>query len=121
MLTSLAASGVAFMYSALVDVFALANLMTVFTYVIMMVRMLVCMSMCVVLFHSSKVSLCICILMELCDRAMQYQLVTKIPLSHLQVFAGFLINLNSLADWISWLQYLSIFRYALHVRYYIFV
>ena len=48
MLTSLAASGVAFMYSALVDVFALANLMTAFTYVIMMVRMLVCMSICVV-------------------------------------------------------------------------
>ena len=43
-LTSLAASGVAFMYSALVDVFALANIMTAFTYVIMMVRMLMYVS-----------------------------------------------------------------------------
>ncbi|XP_065906231.1 broad substrate specificity ATP-binding cassette transporter ABCG2-like isoform X2 [Dysidea avara] len=65
-LTSVAASGVAFVFSALVDVFALANIMAAFTYVIMM------------------------------------------------VFAGFLINLNSLADWLSWLQYISVFRYSLH-------
>ena len=36
-LTSVAASGVAFVFSALVDVFALANIMAAFTYVIMMV------------------------------------------------------------------------------------
>ncbi|XP_065903793.1 broad substrate specificity ATP-binding cassette transporter ABCG2-like [Dysidea avara] len=36
-LASVAASGVAFVFSALVDVFALANIMTAFTYVIMMV------------------------------------------------------------------------------------
>ena len=36
----------------------------------------------------------------------------------LQVFAGFLININSLGGWISWLQYFSIFRYSLHVRMY---
>jgi len=36
-LTSTAASGVAFLYSPLVDVFALANIMTAYTYVIMMV------------------------------------------------------------------------------------
>ena len=36
-LTSTAASGVAFFFSALVDVFALANILTTFTYVIMMV------------------------------------------------------------------------------------
>ena len=33
----------------------------------------------------------------------------------LQVFTGFLININSLGAWILWLQYISIFRYALHV------
>ena len=41
-LTSVSASAVAFMYSALVDVFALGNIMTAFTYVIMMVCMLMC-------------------------------------------------------------------------------
>ena len=38
---------------------------------------------------------------------------------NLKVFAGFLININSLGDWLSWLQYLSIFRYSLHVRKYV--
>ena len=41
-LTSTAASGVAFFFSALVNVFALANILTTFTYVIMMVSHLVC-------------------------------------------------------------------------------
>ncbi|XP_065906221.1 broad substrate specificity ATP-binding cassette transporter ABCG2-like isoform X2 [Dysidea avara] len=33
------------------------------------------------------------------------------------VFGGFLINLNSLSSWLSWIQYLSIFRYALNALY----
>jgi len=32
-----------------------------------------------------------------------------------QVFGGFLINLGSLSSWFSWIQYLSVFRYALNV------
>jgi len=37
-------------------------------------------------------------------------------LSLLQIFSGFLKNLRSIDDWISWLQYLSIIRYAINVR-----
>ena len=33
----------------------------------------------------------------------------------LQVFGGVLVNLNSLLNWLSWLKYLSIFRYAIEV------
>ena len=38
-----------------------------------------------------------------------------IMLSLLQIFSGFLKNLRSIDDWISWLQYLSIIRYAINV------
>ena len=40
----------------------------------------------------------------------------KTILSLLQIFSGFLKNLRSIDDWISWLQYLSIIRYAINVR-----
>ena len=33
----------------------------------------------------------------------------------LQVFGGVLVNLNSLLDWLSWIKYISIFRYAIEV------
>ena len=32
-----------------------------------------------------------------------------------QVFAGFFITLGSLQDWLSWLQYICIYRYGFHV------
>ena len=34
----------------------------------------------------------------------------------LQLFAGFLIALSSLPEWISWIKYLSLFKYSLEVR-----
>lgn len=33
----------------------------------------------------------------------------------LQVFGGVLVNLNSVLDWLSWIKYISIFRYAIEV------
>jgi ATP-binding cassette, subfamily G (WHITE), member 2 len=33
----------------------------------------------------------------------------------MMVFGGLLVNLNTMADWLSWLQYLSIIRYCLNV------
>lgn len=37
-------------------------------------------------------------------------------LHYLQVFGGFLVNLNSMLNWLSWIKWLSIFRYGLNVR-----
>ena len=34
----------------------------------------------------------------------------------LQVFGGFLMNIEDIAVWLQWLQYFSIFRYGLNVR-----
>lgn len=34
----------------------------------------------------------------------------------LQVFGGFLVNLNSMLNWLSWLKWASIFKYGLDVR-----
>ena len=34
---------------------------------------------------------------------------------YFQIFGGFLVNLGSIGSWLNWLQYLSIFRYALNV------
>jgi len=31
------------------------------------------------------------------------------------MFAGFLKNLRTIDDWLSWLEYLSMFRYSLNV------
>ncbi|XP_065906229.1 broad substrate specificity ATP-binding cassette transporter ABCG2-like [Dysidea avara] len=66
LLTSSAASAIAFFISAGVSVFALANLCVALSFVFQM------------------------------------------------VFGGFLLNLNTLGSWISWIQYLSIFRYSLN-------
>ena len=52
-LTSTAASGVAFFFSALVNVFALANILTTFTYVIMMV----CVHMLTVFLYHNNVTI----------------------------------------------------------------
>jgi len=32
-----------------------------------------------------------------------------------QMFAGLLVNVDSLGDWISWIKYLSCVRYSLNV------
>ena len=34
---------------------------------------------------------------------------------YFQIFGGFLVNLGSVGSWLNWLQYLSIFRFALNV------
>lgn len=34
----------------------------------------------------------------------------------LQVFGGFLVNLNGMLQWLSWLKWLSIVAYGLKVR-----
>jgi len=35
-----------------------------------------------------------------------------------QIFAGLLVNVDSLGDWISWVKYLSCVRYGLNVSFY---
>jgi len=32
-----------------------------------------------------------------------------------QLFGGFLIGLSSLPEWIQWMKYISLFRYAIEV------
>ena len=32
-----------------------------------------------------------------------------------QLFSGLLVNLSTMGDWLSWIRYLSIFRYSLNV------
>lgn len=39
----------------------------------------------------------------------------------LQVFGGYLVNLNSMLNWLSWLKWISIFRYGLNVRFTLWV
>jgi len=33
-----------------------------------------------------------------------------------QIFGGLLVNVTTLGDWLSWLQYFSITRFSLNVR-----
>ncbi|XP_062586203.1 broad substrate specificity ATP-binding cassette transporter ABCG2-like isoform X2 [Saccostrea cucullata] len=63
---AMAASGLAFFFSALVKIFAIANLCIALCYVFMM------------------------------------------------VFSGLLINISSIAEWLRWIKWLSIFRYGLN-------
>ncbi|XP_061406640.1 broad substrate specificity ATP-binding cassette transporter ABCG2-like [Lethenteron reissneri] len=65
-LTSLAAVSLAFLVSASVSIFAVANALIAIPYVFMM------------------------------------------------VFGGFLVNLNTMLDWLSWIKYVSIFRYGMN-------
>ncbi|MBN3307184.1 ABCG2 protein, partial [Amia calva] len=37
-----------------------------------------------------------------------------LPYVFMMVFGGFLVNLNSMLDWLSWLKWVSIFRYGLN-------
>ena len=39
----------------------------------------------------------------------------SLSVSIIQIFGGFLVNFNSVVDWLSWLQYISVFRYTLNV------
>lgn len=39
-------------------------------------------------------------------------LLIALPYVFMMVFGGVLVNLNSLLDWLSWIKYISIFRYA---------
>ena len=34
-----------------------------------------------------------------------------------QLFSGLLVNLSTMGDWLSWIRYLSIFRYSLNVSF----
>ncbi|KAL3876014.1 hypothetical protein ACJMK2_033903, partial [Sinanodonta woodiana] len=63
---SIAASSLAFFFSALVRIFAIANLLIALCYVFMM------------------------------------------------VFSGLLVNLDSIGDWLEWIKYISVFRYAIN-------
>lgn len=45
----------------------------------------------------------------------------SIPCPPLQLFGGFFIALDSLPVWVSWLKWLSIFRYGVEVRTYVCV
>ncbi|KAK7113491.1 broad substrate specificity ATP-binding cassette transporter ABCG2-like isoform X2 [Littorina saxatilis] len=68
-MTTLSASGIGFLLSASVRIFAVANLLIALCYVFMM------------------------------------------------LFSGLLVNLSTMGEWLSWLRYISIFRYALNALY----
>jgi len=40
-------------------------------------------------------------------------LLIALPYVFMMVFGGVLVNLNSVLDWLSWIKYVSIFRYAI--------
>jgi len=40
-------------------------------------------------------------------------LLIALPYVFMMVFGGVLLNLNSVLDWLSWIKYISIFRYAI--------
>ncbi len=45
-----------------------------------------------------------------------FSFLFALSVSLLQVFGGFLVNLNSMLNWLSWLKWASIFKYGLDVR-----
>ena len=142
-----AASALAFFYSALVKIYAVANLCLALSYVLMMVRISVelishssyqCMHLQVhsllwifnsfmnmsllsfisdiVGYFSTNVpslSVDCCLSPLLCFCAV---LKSDVSFSVLQVFSGLMINVSSIAEWLRWIKWLSIFRYGLNVR-----
>lgn len=93
-LTSLAAVSVAFLVSASVSMFAIANLFVALPFVFMMVRPYTALIITSVWFGLIETA--------------------RFPASF-QVFGGFLVDLNSMLSWLSWLKWFSIFKYGLDV------
>jgi len=47
-----------------------------------------------------------------------HQFVKQFETICAQLFAGLLVNVDSLGDWISWIKYLSCVRYSLNVSFF---
>nr|XP_046227440.1 broad substrate specificity ATP-binding cassette transporter ABCG2b isoform X2 [Scatophagus argus] len=44
-------------------------------------------------------------------------ILIALPFVFMMVFGGFLVNLNAMLNWLSWLKWISIFRYGLNAAY----
>ena len=87
-LTTVAGAAIAFTFSAMVNVFAVANLLVSLVFVFYMVRLSQP-------FNYLTVYVCACV--------------------RVQLFGGALIGLSSLPSWIRWMKYISVFRYSVEV------
>lgn len=92
-LVSLAGVSLAFLVSASVSTFAMANALIALPFILMMVRRHEHIFLGLAIWISS---------------ACGY-------FSSCKVFGGYLVNLNSMLSWLSWMKWISIFRYGLNV------
>ena len=108
-LVSLAGVGLAFLVSASVSSFAMANILIALPFVFMMVRRRDTRRI-----HTAEIIILHALLWLYYIFTGLYRSLSS---SHFQVFGGFLVDLNGMLSWLSWLKWISIFRYGLNVRY----